>query len=79
MGANGVIFGLQIKALTEEKEAHEEFLQLRARQQDDEQQHFRKVWSRRKSYDDQQQPERANSRLRRLRRRTSSFGLGIET
>ncbi|KAL4897304.1 hypothetical protein BDV59DRAFT_198701 [Aspergillus ambiguus] len=64
-----------IKALTEEKEAHEEFLQHRAKQQDDEQQHFRKAWSRRKSYEDQQQhPGRANSRLRRLRRRTSSFG-----
>ncbi|KAK1140828.1 hypothetical protein N8T08_009825 [Aspergillus melleus] len=30
-----------IKALTEEKEAHEEFLHQRAKQQDDEQQHFR--------------------------------------
>ncbi|KAL5364337.1 hypothetical protein BJX96DRAFT_131799 [Aspergillus floccosus] len=66
-----------IKALTEEKEAHEEFLQHRARQQDDEQQQFRKAWSRRKSYDDQgqQQPARTNSRLLRLRKRTSSFGL----
>ncbi|KAI9036303.1 uncharacterized protein KD926_002121 [Aspergillus affinis] len=38
-----------IKALTEEKEAHEEFLYQRAKQQDDEQQHFRKSWDRRRS------------------------------
>ncbi|KAF9893135.1 hypothetical protein FE257_012546 [Aspergillus nanangensis] len=70
-----------IKALTEEKEAHEEFLNHRAKQQDDEQQHFRKAWSRRKSSDEQpyQQPHhsptRANSRMRRrLSRRGSSFG-----
>ncbi|PYI02251.1 hypothetical protein BO78DRAFT_225275 [Aspergillus sclerotiicarbonarius CBS 121057] len=62
-----------IKDLHEEKEAHEQFLHHRAKQQDEEQQHFRKSWIRRKSYEEQQQQQivptqRANSRLRRIRR-----------
>ncbi|KAF7588475.1 hypothetical protein BBP40_005669 [Aspergillus hancockii] len=65
-----------IEALTEEKEAHEEFIHHRAKQQDDEQQHFRKVWNRRRSSEDQQQAvnaqaHRANSRIRRLRKRNT--------
>ncbi|PLN85756.1 hypothetical protein BDW42DRAFT_131681 [Aspergillus taichungensis] len=57
----------RIEVLNEEKEAHEDFLHSRARQQDDEQQLFRKVWSQRKSIDDplQRQP---SQRFRRLRR-----------
>ncbi|RAK98253.1 uncharacterized protein BO80DRAFT_362209 [Aspergillus ibericus CBS 121593] len=60
-----------IKDLHEEKEAHEQFLHHRAKQQDEEQQHFRKSWIRRKSYEEQQQiapTQRTNSRLHRIRR-----------
>ncbi|KAA8646425.1 uncharacterized protein ATNIH1004_007855 [Aspergillus tanneri] len=69
-----------IKALTEEKEAHEEFLHRRAKHQDDEQQHFRKSWNHRRSQDRSRQllllnPRRGSSRLRRLRI-GSSFGQG---
>ncbi|KAB8259158.1 hypothetical protein BDV32DRAFT_150686 [Aspergillus pseudonomiae] len=61
-----------IEALTEEKEAHEEFLVHRAKQQDDEQQHFRKAWNRRRSSEEQPvdaNAHRASSRVRRLRKR----------
>ncbi|KAE8380995.1 hypothetical protein BDV26DRAFT_256282 [Aspergillus bertholletiae] len=62
-----------IEALTEEKEAHTEFLVHRAKQQGDEQQHFRRAWNRRRS--SEEQPVNANasahraSRVRHLRKR----------
>ncbi|PYH40145.1 uncharacterized protein BP01DRAFT_378083 [Aspergillus saccharolyticus JOP 1030-1] len=77
----------QIKALHEEKEAHEEFLHHRAKQQDEEQQHFRKSWNRRRSQEEPSQhppqphsqppqrttsTHRANSKLRRGIRRMGS-------
>ncbi|RAL07710.1 uncharacterized protein BO97DRAFT_446681 [Aspergillus homomorphus CBS 101889] len=78
----------QIKALHEEKEAHEEFLHHRAKQQDEEQQHFRKSWNRRRSHEEPSHPQphphpshppqrnssthRANSKLRRGIRRMGS-------
>ncbi|RAH49208.1 uncharacterized protein BO95DRAFT_460244 [Aspergillus brunneoviolaceus CBS 621.78] len=77
----------QIKALHEEKEAHEEFLHHRAKQQDEEQQHFRKSWNRRRSHEEPSQhptpphpqppqrmasTHRANSKLRRGIRRMGS-------
>ncbi|KAJ5750188.1 hypothetical protein N7533_007216 [Penicillium manginii] len=40
-----------IQALSEEKEAHSDFLLLRSRQQDDEQHQFRKAWKRRRSFE----------------------------
>ncbi|KAJ5988977.1 hypothetical protein N7481_004187 [Penicillium waksmanii] len=40
-----------IQALSEEKEAHGDFLLLRTRQQDDEQHQFRKAWKRRRSFE----------------------------
>ncbi|KAE8318448.1 hypothetical protein BDV39DRAFT_168977 [Aspergillus sergii] len=61
-----------IEALMEEKEAHEEFLVHRAKQQDDEQQHFRKAWNRRRSSEEQPvdaNAHRASSRVRRFRKR----------
>ncbi|KKK23344.1 hypothetical protein P175DRAFT_0436041 [Aspergillus ochraceoroseus IBT 24754] len=47
-----------IKALHDEKEAHEDFLHHRAKQLGDEQQHFRKAWdrNRRRSSQEQQSP-----------------------
>ncbi|KAF5866361.1 hypothetical protein ETB97_012527 [Aspergillus alliaceus] len=66
-----------VEALQEEKEAHEEFLSHRAKQQDDEQQHFRKAWKRRRSSEDQNpidayaNPHKANSKMRRLRKRNT--------
>ena len=40
---------IQIKTLNDEKEAHLDFLHLRAKQQAEERVHFRKAWSRRRS------------------------------
>ncbi|CAI7610290.1 unnamed protein product [Penicillium pancosmium] len=40
-----------IQDLSEEKEAHSDFLLLRTRQQDDEQHQFRKAWKRRRSFE----------------------------
>ncbi|KAJ6143889.1 hypothetical protein N7471_003342 [Penicillium samsonianum] len=64
-----------VQALSEEKEAHAEFLSMRHRQQDEEQHQFRKAWKRRRSSsgDDEVQQsaiETANrlGRLRRLQR-----------
>ncbi|KAF9251854.1 hypothetical protein DTO013E5_1123 [Penicillium roqueforti] len=64
-----------VQALSEEKEAHNGFLSMRHRQQDDEQHQFRKAWKRRRSSsgDDEVQQsaiETANrlGRLRRLQR-----------
>ncbi|KAJ5561499.1 hypothetical protein N7535_004039 [Penicillium sp. DV-2018c] len=64
-----------VQALSEEKEAHEVFLSMRHRQQDEEQHQFRKAWKRRRSSstDDEAQQsaiETANrvGRLRRLPR-----------
>lgn len=66
---------VQVQALSEEKEAHNGFLSMRHRQQDDEQHQFRKAWKRRRSSsgDDEVQQsaiETANrlGRLRRLQR-----------
>ncbi|KAE8149745.1 hypothetical protein BDV25DRAFT_140527 [Aspergillus avenaceus] len=60
-----------IEALAEEKEAHEEFLLNRAKQQDDEQQHFRKAWNRRRSSDEQLQNRSPSRGLGRLRKRAT--------
>lgn len=42
---------MKIQVLSEEKEAHSEFLLSRTRQQDDEQHQFRKAWKRRRSFE----------------------------
>ncbi|KAI9934300.1 hypothetical protein ASPWEDRAFT_170074 [Aspergillus wentii DTO 134E9] len=60
-----------IKALEEEKEAHEDFYHNRAKQQDDEQQNFRKAWNRRKSSDireEQREVMPRSDHRRRLRK-----------
>lgn len=63
---------LQVQALSEEKEAHAEFLSMRHRQQEEEQHQFRKAWKRRRSSsgdDEMQQSEiETANRLGRLRR-----------
>jgi hypothetical protein len=46
-----ISFPTKIQALSEEKEAHSDFLLLRSRQQDDEQHQFRKAWKRRRSFE----------------------------
>ncbi|OJJ44326.1 hypothetical protein ASPZODRAFT_144902 [Penicilliopsis zonata CBS 506.65] len=64
-----------IKDLEEEKEAHEDFLHHRSKQQDDERLRFRRAWERRRSDDGQSDPSpRRNSmsKLRRLRKGSDS-------
>jgi hypothetical protein len=46
-----ILFSMKIQDLSEEKEAHSDFLLLRTRQQDDEQHQFRKAWKRRRSFE----------------------------
>ncbi|KAJ5135237.1 uncharacterized protein N7515_004515 [Penicillium bovifimosum] len=69
-----------VQALSEEKEAHEGFLSMRHRQQDEEQYQFRKAWKRRRSSstDDeaQQSAVETGNRLGRLRPRLPRYGSG---
>jgi hypothetical protein len=45
----------KIQTLSEEKEAHEDFMLMRMRQQDEERNQFRKSWKRRRSVEEQKQ------------------------
>jgi hypothetical protein len=67
-----LLFLVQVQALSEEKEAHEGFLSMRHRQQDEEQHQFRKAWRRRRSSsgdeETQQSAIETANRLGRLRR-----------
>lgn len=46
-----ILIYVKVQSLSEEKEAHSDFLLLRTRQQDEEQHQFRKAWKRRRSFE----------------------------
>lgn len=49
IGSNTIVTPTKIKTLSEEKEAHEEFMLMRMRQQEEERNQFRKSWKRQRS------------------------------
>lgn len=48
-GSNALVTVTKIQTLSEEKAAHEGFMLMRTRQQEDERYQFRKAWKRRRS------------------------------
>ena len=64
IGSNTVITPTKIEKLSEEKEAHEEFMLMRMRQQEEERNQFRKSWKRRRSVESALEEERGVSPVR---------------
>lgn len=61
IGSNAIVIPTKIEKLCEEKDAHEEFMLMRMRQQNEERDQFRKSWKRRRSGERALEEERDTS------------------